>query len=101
VLERHVALAAVGAEAAGGLRREVEQGADRIAGAPARRELEHLAEQHQGGDHRCRLEVDRHLPCIQTRPEEAGTRWPRGCTGMRYGPIVISVNMFGLRLTTD
>ena len=42
-----------------GLRREVEQRADRIAGRIARPQLQHLADKHQRDDHRRRLEIDR------------------------------------------
>ena len=58
-VERHVLVAAVGAQAPRGLRREVEQGADRAAGLRARAQLQHLAEQGQRGDDRRRLEIDR------------------------------------------
>ena len=49
----------VGADAAGGFRREVEQRPDRAAGLFARAQFEHLAEEHENGDHRRRLEIDR------------------------------------------
>ena len=39
-------------------RREVEKRADRGTGAASGLELEHLAEQNQGDDHRRRLEID-------------------------------------------
>ena len=41
-----------------GFGRELQQGLDRAAGALARPELEHLAEQHERHDHRRGLEVD-------------------------------------------
>ena len=44
--------------AARGLRREIEQRADGAAGRLARPELQHLAEQHEHGDDRGRLEID-------------------------------------------
>ena len=42
-----------------GLRREVEQRADRAGGLLARAQFEHLAEQHQHGDDGGGLEIDR------------------------------------------
>ncbi len=59
-LERHVLLAAVVRQAPRRLRRQAEERADGRAGAAARAQLEHLAQQHQRHDHRGRLEVDRH-----------------------------------------
>ncbi len=56
--ERHVALAAVGVDAARGGRRQLQQRADGGSGAAARAQLQHLAEQHQGDDDGGRLEVD-------------------------------------------
>ena len=58
LLERHLLVGAVVAHAARGLRREAEQGLDRAAGALARPDLEHLAEQDQRRDHRRGLEID-------------------------------------------
>ena len=63
-LDRHVLVAAVFAHAARRLRSEAEQRADRPAGAAPRAQLEHLAEQHQRGDHRRRLEVQRRRPVV-------------------------------------
>ncbi len=53
------------------LGREIEQGADRAAGLRAGAQLEHLAEQDQGGDHRRRLEIERH-PARRASRNEAG-----------------------------
>ena len=50
---------AVAADAPRGLRREVEKRADGAAGALARAQLQHLAEQDEDRDDRRRLEVDR------------------------------------------
>ena len=79
LVERHVLLAAVGTEAARGLRRQPEQGPDRGAGAAARPQLEHLAEEDQRDDHRRRLEVGADLAVLVAEGggEEAG-REPRG-----------------------
>ena len=59
VAQGDLVLGAVGADGAGGLRREVEQRADGAAGALPRAQLQHLAEQHEDGDHGGGLEVDR------------------------------------------
>ncbi len=57
-VERDLLVAAVGAHPARGLRREVEQGADRARGLVAGAQLQHLPEQHQHRDHGGRFEVD-------------------------------------------
>ena len=54
----YIGLAAVRGDAPGRLRRQVEQGANGAAGLGACPQLQHLAQQHQGGDHRRRLEID-------------------------------------------
>ncbi len=59
LLERSIALAAVGEDDAGGLGREAEEGADRVAGAGAGAKLEDLPEQDQRGDDGGGLEVHR------------------------------------------
>ena len=59
--ERHVGLAAVGGDAAGGRGREVEERADRRPGALAGTELEDLAEQHEDDDDGRGLEIDRQI----------------------------------------
>ena len=65
---------AVGLHPHGGLRREVEQRPDRARRLLAGTQLEHLAEQHQHGDHRGRLEVDRHRAVVRPRtPPETGS----------------------------
>ena len=69
LLERDVGLAAVGGEPPRGPGRQPEQRADRAAGAAAGAQLEHLAEQHQRGDDRGRLEVDRHPVLARDRKE--------------------------------
>ena len=56
---RGTSLAAVGPDEPRGLRRQAEEGADRVAGACAGGELEHLAQEHQRDDHGGGLEVDR------------------------------------------
>ena len=58
-VERDFLVAAVGFDAARGLRREIEQRADGAGGLLARAQLQHLAEQHQHGDDGGRLEIDR------------------------------------------
>ena len=60
VVERHVRLGSVLADAPRRLRRQVEQRADRRAGPLARPQLQHLAEEDQRDDDRRRLEIDRH-----------------------------------------
>ena len=79
LVERDLLLAAVGAHAARGLRREVEQRADGAAGRFAGAQLQHLAEQHQHGDDGRRLEIDRarRRPCRGTPPERARARASR------------------------
>ncbi len=69
VLERHLLVRAVVAHAARGLRGKAQQRLDRAAGALAGADLEHLAEQDQGRDHRRRLEIDVDLA---VRPAEGG-----------------------------
>ena len=49
-VERDFLVAAVVLDAARGLRREIEQRADRARGRLARAQFQHLAEQHQHGD---------------------------------------------------
>ena len=61
-VERNVLLATVGADAACGLRREVEQRADRAASLRPGAQLQHLAEQRQHGDDGGRLEIDSDRP---------------------------------------
>jgi hypothetical protein len=58
-VERHVLLAAVVAQAPGRLGREPQQGLDGVGGLAARLELQDLAQQHQGDDHRGGFEIDR------------------------------------------
>jgi hypothetical protein len=64
---------AVRAEAAGGLRGEVEQRPDGAAGPLAGAQFEHLPEEHEHGDHRGGLEVDRHRA---VHASEAGGNTP-------------------------
>ena len=73
-VERDVGLGAVGGDPPRRLRREVEQGADRRAGALARPELEHLPEEHQRDDDARRLEIDRHRAAMaaELMRKEAG-----------------------------
>ncbi len=56
--ERHHRVAMIG-DADGGLRREIEQRADRAGGLLTRAQLQHLTEQHQHGDNGRSLEIDR------------------------------------------
>ncbi len=58
-VERDVLVAAVGAHPAGGLRREIEQCANRPGGLLAGAQLQDLAEQHQHGDDGGGFEVHR------------------------------------------
>ena len=58
VVERDVLVAAVGAHAPRALGRQLQQRADRGAGAAAGAQLQHLPEQHQRHDRRGGLEVE-------------------------------------------
>ena len=92
-------------DAARGLRREAEQRADRGAGAAARAQLEHLAEQHERHDHGGRLEVDADAArdgrgTRRERRRGAASR-PRCSRTRRATPSAISVNMLRLRVTSE
>ena len=103
VLERHVLVGAVVADAPRGLRREAEERLDGGAGAAARAELEHLAEQDERHDHRRRLEVDARprRACRGTSREDAGRERRDHAVGeATQTPRPISVNMFRLRFCT-
>ena len=63
----------VGADASGGLRRKVEQRADRPAGPVTGAQFEHLAEQDQHGDDGRGLEIDRDAPPMSRK---AGGKTP-------------------------
>ena len=90
--------------AARGLRRQAEQPLERRGRAAARADLEHLAEQHQRGDDDGRVEV--RLDAA-VHPEAVGKdarddRRRRRCRRRpRRRPTPISVNMLGLRLTSE
>ena len=62
VFERDVLVAAVVAQPARALGRQIEQRADGAAGLGAGAQLEDLAEEDEGDDDRRRLEIERHLP---------------------------------------
>ena len=64
VLERDVFFEAVLAQSSRGLGSKSEKGLDRARGLAAGPELEHLTEQHERGDDRRRLEINRHLPMM-------------------------------------
>ena len=66
VAERNIALLAAG-DKARGLRREAEQFPDRAARPAACAQLEHLAEQHERGDHDRRVEVSRNAAVHRAR----------------------------------
>jgi len=59
--QRDILFGAIRANAPRGLGREAEQRLDRGAGLRARLQLQHLAEQRQRDDHRCCLEIHRHV----------------------------------------
>ncbi len=72
-IERDLLVAAIVFDAARGLWREIEQRADRAGGCLARAQFQHLADQHQHGDHAGGLEVDRGRAVGEkSRREEAG-----------------------------
>ena len=60
--DRHFLIAAVGLDPARGLGGKIEQRLDRARGFLTRAQFEHLTQQHQHGDHRRRLEIDRDNP---------------------------------------
>ena len=72
-VERHHLVAVLG-DAERGLRREIEQRADRARGLLAGAQLQHLAEQHQHGDDGGRFEIDRDRAVMpaERRREQAG-----------------------------
>ena len=63
-VERDFFVAAVVFDAARGLGREIEQRLDRAGGRLARAQFEHLADQHQHGDHAGGFEVDRRRAAV-------------------------------------
>ena len=63
-LERNLLVAAVILDAARGLGREIEQRLDRAGGGLARAQFEHLADQHQHGDHAGGFEIDRRRSAV-------------------------------------
>ena len=67
--QRNLVFTAIGHEPRG-RRGEIEQAADRVAGAAARPQFEHLAEQHQHSDHRGRFEIDAGLSVVRHRGRE-------------------------------
>ena len=58
LLERHLFIVAVVADAPSGFRREVQQGADRASGLLSRAQFENLAEQDKHRDDGSRLVID-------------------------------------------
>ena len=73
VLERHIDLT-VGGDLPRHLRREVEERADGRARLAPRTELEHLAEQHERGDDRRRLEVHGDAAVVRVHRGREGAR---------------------------
>ena len=72
-VERDVTSSPSVGDAMRGLRRQIEQRADRARGLLAGAQLQHLSEQHQHGDDRRRLEIDRDRA---VRPRNAGGNRP-------------------------
>ncbi len=74
LIEGHVLLAAVRVDAPRGLGCKTEERTDGRTGAAAGFQLQHLPEQHQGGDHRGRLEVhgDLAMGVAERRREDPG-----------------------------
>ena len=72
--EADLLIRVIGADAASGFRREIEQSPDRAAGLLARAQSKNLAQQHEDGDHRRRLEIDRNraVRSAESRREQAG-----------------------------
>ncbi|MPN02434.1 hypothetical protein SDC9_149650 [bioreactor metagenome] len=73
VRQRDVLFRAIRTNAARGLGREAEQRLDRGAGLRARLELQHLPQQRQRDDHRCRFEIHRDVFAHAKR----GRKYPR------------------------
>jgi hypothetical protein len=62
VLQRRIVFVAIGRDAPRRLRREIEQRLDRITGALARAQFQHLADEDQRDDDHRRLEIDGTCP---------------------------------------
>ena len=71
-IERDLLIVAAGGDAARGSGREVQQRTNGAPGLLARPEFEHLAQQHQDGDHRGGLEIHRDAAVAERKP--AGNR---------------------------
>ena len=72
-VERDFLVAAVVLDAARGLGREIEQRLDRAGGRLARAQFQHLADQHQHGDHAGGFEIDRRRAAV---PRKASGKMP-------------------------
>src|SRR5215203_6477676 len=85
-IELHLLVGAIASDAAGGLGREIEKGADRAAGALACPELQHLSEQHQHGDDGRRLEINSNRPVVtlECSGENPGRKRTYYAVGPRY-----------------
>ena len=85
-VERNLLVAAVGADAPGGLGGEVEQRADGARRLLARAQLEHLPQQHQHGDDRSGLEIDgnRAVGAAERGWEKAGKQDRHGAVDPRH-----------------
>src|ERR1700736_5224204 len=82
-VKRDVFVAAVRREAARCGRRETQEGADRARSTLARAQLQYLAEQHQHGDDRRGLEIDRNRAVVAA--ERRGKDVRRECGDQAVG----------------
>ena len=103
-IELHLLVGSILPDAAGGLGREIEKGADRSAGALACPELQHLSEQHQNGDGGRRLEIDSDRPVVTSEcgREDPGLKRSDHAVGPRYSRAHSDErDMLRLRVTSD
>ena len=85
LVERHVFFPTIRANAPRPLGRQLQERADRGAGAAARAQLQHLSEQHQRHDHRGGLEVDGHAAVVsaERRRKQPGREHGDQAVGVR------------------
>ena len=83
--ERDFLVGAVGSDAAGGFRGEVEQRANGAAGLLARTQFQDLAEQHEHHDDGSGLEIDRNRPVSVAEAGGEDARGERGDDAVEPG----------------